>query len=82
MKDTGGSPVTERDEFSVWVFLPDGWHFPVVHFADATRAMEMAGLASRLDYADRVIITDGGDYTVFEWRRGEGVTFPPKGHRP
>lgn len=71
--------MTERYEFSVWVFLPDDWHFPVVRFTDAKRAVEMAGLASRFDYAERVIITDGGDDTVFEWRRGEGVTWPPPG---
>ncbi len=26
----------------------------------------------------RVIITDGGDYTNFEWKFGEGVTYPPR----
>ena len=25
---------------------------------------------------NRVIITDGGDYTVFEWKRGAGITWP------
>jgi hypothetical protein len=24
----------------------------------------------------RVIITDGGDYTTFEWQHGKGVVFP------
>lgn len=27
----------------------------------------------------RVIITDGDDFTVFEWKFGEGVTYPPHG---
>jgi hypothetical protein len=27
---------------------------------------------------ERVIITDGGDDCCFEWKRGEGVTFPPE----
>jgi hypothetical protein len=25
---------------------------------------------------ERVIITDGGDSTVFEWKKDEGVVFP------
>ena len=24
----------------------------------------------------RIIITDGGDHTVFEWIYGEGITYP------
>jgi hypothetical protein len=24
----------------------------------------------------KIIITDGGDHTVFEWQRGKGITFP------
>ena len=27
---------------------------------------------------ERVIITDTGDSCVFEWKLGEGVTFPPE----
>ena len=25
---------------------------------------------------NRIIITDGDDYTVFEWKRGAGITWP------
>jgi hypothetical protein len=41
-------------------------------------------LGARLGTTVRVIITDGGDCIVFEWKRGEGVTFPPnmKGWAP
>jgi hypothetical protein len=35
--------------------------------------------AAQLGVVARVIITDGGDFTCFEWRAGEGVTFPPRG---
>jgi hypothetical protein len=70
-----GQTMSERAEFSVWVFLPDDWHFPLAQFIDAKRAVEVAALASRRDDAVRVIITDGGDHTCFEWIRGKGVTF-------
>jgi len=70
-------------EFSVWVFLDDEWHHPLASYTDAKSAVECAvrairkaiGPATRIE---RIIITDGGDHTCFEWRRGEGVTFPPE----
>ena len=70
--------MVERDEFSVWVFLADGSHVPVVRYTDPKRAVAMARGATRSSGSSRIIITDGGDHTVFEWRRGEGVTWPPR----
>lgn len=35
-------------------------------------------VGAQLGVVDRVIITDGGDCICFEWKRGEGVTFPPQ----
>jgi hypothetical protein len=75
--------MSEREEFSVWVFWPDESHFALARFIGAEHAVRMARLATRgwparcID-ASRIIITDGGDHTCFEWRRGEGVTFPPR----
>lgn len=73
------------DEFSVWVFLSDEWHFAVEQFVDAKRAAEIARRAVQAvelfpdrTNAQRIIITDGGDFTCFEWVRGQGVTFPPE----
>lgn len=76
-------PKPPEGQFSVWIFMPDDSHMPVLRFTDARTAVETAkqasdakiGLASR---AERIIITDGGDFTVFEWKRGVGVTFPKK----
>ena len=34
--------------------------------------------AAVLGIIRRVIITDGGDNTCFEWKNGEGVTYPPR----
>jgi hypothetical protein len=38
------------------------------HYADS--------VAAKLGFVTRVIITDGGDSCVFEWKFGVGVTFP------
>lgn len=83
-----------REEFSVWVFMPDGHHFAVAQWIDAATAVRFAMRIVKADEAgivkqaqeaeiidapaDRVIITDGGDFTCFEWVRGQGVTFPPE----
>jgi hypothetical protein len=67
-------------EFSVWLFFPDGWHAPEVERVDARTAVETAAAvtrrpACRTGIVERVIITDGGDHTCFEWTYGKGVTF-------
>ena len=73
----------ERDEYSVFVFTPNQ-HFPVERFVSLERAMRSAKLSIRagliidgIARADRVIIVDGGDHCVFEWKRDKGVTWPP-----
>ena len=70
----------DEDEFSVWAFMPEGWHVPVARFVNARRAVELARRACDVigGVASRIIITDGGDHTVFEWRRGEGIVYPPE----
>jgi hypothetical protein len=35
-------------------------------------------VATRMGFTARVIITDGGDNLVAEWKKGEGYTFPPE----
>ena len=72
-------------EFTVWWWdASDGQH-KELSFVDAQRAVEAAhrlckGPAALLGMVKRVIITDGGDYTNFEWKHGEGITYPP-GHK-
>lgn len=68
--------MSDREEFSVWAFLPDDTHFPVARWIDVHAAMRMArrAIEARPDDVVRVIVTDGGDHTCFEWKRGEGVT--------
>jgi hypothetical protein len=74
----------ETDEkFSVCQFFEDGTYEYVRRFVDAKQAVEVAhhythNVAARHGIVDRVIITDDGDCTVFEWKFGEGVTYPPE----
>lgn len=70
-----------ENEFSVCQFFEDGSYEFVRHFVGAEEAVKAArhytdNVASRMGITRRVIITDGGDYTVFEWKHGEGVTYP------
>lgn len=68
------------DEFSVYWWDRDGGQHQELRCVDARTAVERAhhlatGPASMLGIVERVIITDGGDFTNFEWKKSEGVTF-------
>jgi hypothetical protein len=79
--------MADRGKFSVYQFFEDGSYEAVRRFVGAEEAVKAAkhyseGVGARLGVTRRVIITDGGDYTNFEWRFGEGVTYPPHdGHQ-
>lgn len=67
-------------EFSVCQFFEDGSYEYVRRFVDAEEAVKTArhyttNVAAKLGLTKRVIITDGGDCTNFEWKFGEGVVF-------
>ena len=71
------------NEFSVYQFFEDDSYECVRKFVSAEEAMKAArhytnNVAVRMGVTKRVIITDGGDSTCFEWINGKGVTFPPK----
>jgi hypothetical protein len=64
-------------------FFPDGTYEYVKRFVGAEEAVRTAKDYSTrpavlLGVIERIIITDGGDFTVFEWKAGEGVTFPAR----
>jgi hypothetical protein len=68
-------------EFSVCQFFADGTHEYYKRYVDAPTAVKAAhflchNVAAKFGVTHRVIITDGGDHCVFEWKRGEGVTWP------
>jgi hypothetical protein len=68
-------------EYSVVQFFADETYEYVRRFVDGREAVEVAracidSVAGRHGLVRRVIITDGGDLTNFEWRYHEGITFP------
>jgi hypothetical protein len=72
-----------RAEFSVCQFFKSGAYEYVRRFVGPEEAVKAAhhythNVAAKLGMVERVIITDGGDDCCFEWKRGEGVTFPPE----
>lgn len=77
------------EEFSVYWFDPDGISHREAAFIGVRQAVELARSLTKRPAAkikirgrvviQRVIITDGGDHTVFEWKYGKGVTFPITG---
>jgi hypothetical protein len=71
------------DEFSVVIFFPDGYYEYVCRYVSAQKAVETAASYTRRPAAQmgiirRVIVTDGDDHCNFEWKFGEGVTYPPE----
>jgi hypothetical protein len=70
-------------EFSVYQFLKDDITERVRYMVTIEEAVEAVkhytnNVATKLGITERVIITDGGDDTVYEWKKGQGQTFPPK----
>ena len=67
-------------EFSVYVFDCNDDYEEMLRFVDGKTAVEEAhriskSVGAKLGLFKRIIITDGGDCTCFEWKHGEGVTF-------
>lgn len=67
-------------EFSVFQFFTNGEYERVRDHVDAEEAAKAVkhytnNVATKLGVVERVIITDGGDSTCFEWTKGKGVTF-------
>jgi hypothetical protein len=82
---SSGEPPFEKTsgEFSVCVVYPDDYWEYVRRFVGAEAAVMAAkryseSVGARLGFIQRIIITDGEDYTVFEWLREQGVIFPPR----
>jgi hypothetical protein len=78
----GATPVSNRADFSVVAFFDDGTHHYVERWLGRREALMLAWHCFRRQEGksgpiNRIIITDGGDFTVFEWKRSHGITFPP-----
>lgn len=70
-------------EFSVYQFFHDGSHECLKSHVGAEEAVETARSfilrpAARIGFIQRVMITDGGDFAVFDWQHGKGVVYPPQ----
>jgi hypothetical protein len=76
------SEIEER--FNVCQFFENGFYEYVRRGVTGEEAVQTAYVythnpaATILKIIKRVIITDMGDSIVFEWKQGEGVTFPPE----
>jgi len=73
--------VKTEGEFSVALFFENGTYEYIRRWVGAQEAVETAKRctdSSMLAHSRvcRVIITDGGDFTNFEWISGKGVTYP------
>ena len=59
---------------ATWV-LAQGVQTSIEFRLDSTT--DTAGAGAKLGTTQRVIIVDSEDYVTFEWKRGDGVVFPP-----
>lgn len=72
-----------RNEYSVCQFFADDSYEYLGRYLSAEDAVRMAvqairSVGARLGTTRRVIITDGGDFTNWEWKYGEGIVYPPE----
>lgn len=68
-------------EYSVYWWDADNGQHSEMRFVSVEKAMGATkrltqGPAAMLGMVNRVIITDGGDCTVFEWIKDKGITWP------
>jgi len=74
------------EQFSVRLYYDNGEQKDVYRFVSAQEAYRgfqyyTSSLGARLGSTVRVIIIDGDDCMVREWKLEQGVTFPPPGRR-
>ena len=67
-------------EFSVCQFFDNDTHEYVRRYVTAEEAVNAFfhytnNVAVKMGIVEKVIITDGGDFTVYQWEKGKGITF-------
>ncbi len=72
----------QANEFSTYEFYEGGSYTALCKYVSAKQSVDEAqkvivGPDAKSGKVKRVIITDGGDCTNFEWEYGKGITFPP-----
>ena len=70
-----------EDKFDVHQFFEDDYNEHVLSRASAQEAIKKAhflatSVGARIGTTKRVIITDSGDFTAWEWVHGKGFVFP------
>jgi hypothetical protein len=70
-----------EESFNVCQFFPDGGYEYAGRRMPAKESIELMkrlteSVGGRIGTTVRVIVTDGGDSIVAEWKFGEGVTYP------
>lgn len=78
--------IAAEDYFNVVQFFNDDTYEYVRRGVTAEEAVEAArhyctSVGARLGFVKKVVITDLGDFTHFEWQYRVGVVFPPKEKR-
>lgn len=73
--------MSSENEFSVWTFFPDDTYTEEVRFVSIEKAGQVAkgvinSVGGKIGTVKKVMITDGGDCVVFEWKYGEGIVWP------
>jgi hypothetical protein len=71
------------DTFRVVIFFPDEFWHEEANGLSAEEAIKLAYRITQrpavaLGIIARIIVTDPDDYCVFEWKHGQGVTFPTR----
>lgn len=72
-----------ENKYSVCQFFVDGQYEYVRRWVSAEEAVKAFkiytnNVAARIGTTTRVIITDSGDMTNYEWKFGEGIVYPKK----
>lgn len=74
--------MSER-EFSLYWWDPDGSIHEELRFVGAEEAVKRSftlanGPAAKMGIVKRIMITDGGDFCVFDWNSDAGVIWPDR----
>jgi hypothetical protein len=69
--------------FDVWLFYSSGYHDKAEEELPADAAVAAAkrfseSVGAKTGLLEEIRITDSGDYCVFQWQHGKGITFPPR----
>jgi hypothetical protein len=71
-----------NSEYSVYQFFADDSYEAVKSFVPLSEAMRAfkgctINVAASVGITSRVIMTDGGDSIIVEWKYNQGITWPP-----